>query len=157
MARLHESLETNLPIERAFAFISDFTNAERWDPGVVWSESIGEGPTRIGSRYLLGVRMGGGVAEMEYRITDLVPESRVVLTGSGSNVEAVDDIRFERTAGGTRIDYLAEIKLTGWMRLVAPFIGRAFGAIARNARAGMQETLDALAGELAASSTEAAA
>jgi carbon monoxide dehydrogenase subunit G len=144
MARLHETLETTLPTDRAFAFIADFANAQQWDPGVVWSSAASEEPPAIGSCYQLGVRMGNRVLPMEYRITTLEHDARVVLEGSGSGVQAVDDIRFESTATGTRIDYLADIRLTGMLRLVAPFAGRAFASIAGNARTGMQQTLDRL-------------
>ena len=147
MARLHETLQTTLPIDRAFAFVADFSNAERWDPGVAWSKAVANSTPRVGTEYELGVRLGGRVAPMSYRITLIDPAKRVVLGGRGSNVSAVDDIRFEQTDGGTRIDYTADIELTGWMRLAAPFAGRAFASIARNARDGMQRTLDAMAAQ----------
>jgi carbon monoxide dehydrogenase subunit G len=144
---LHESLETSLPIDRAFAFVADFANSTRWDPGVAWSEAVDDGPPKVGSRYRLGVRMGSRVAPMEYRITEIDADRRVVLAGTGSNVAAIDDIRFSPTQGGTRIEYIADIRLTGWLRLVQPFAGRAFAAIARTARAGMKGKLDAMADE----------
>jgi len=147
MARLHETLQTTLPIDRAFAFVADFSNAERWDPGVAWSKAVANSTPRVGTEYELGVRLGGRVAPMSYRITLIDPAKRVVLGGRGSNVSAVDDIRFEQTDGGTRFDYTADIELTGWMRLAAPFAGRAFASIARNARDGMQRTLDAMAAQ----------
>ncbi len=145
MARLSETLETALSPERAYGFIADFANSATWDPGVAWAESLTDGPARIGSTYRLGVRMGRRVTPMEYRITALEPGRRVVLEGSGSGVDATDDISFAPVATGTRIDYVADIRLRGWLRLAAPFSGRAFAAIARNARSGMLTTLDELA------------
>jgi carbon monoxide dehydrogenase subunit G len=142
MTRLQESIETALPIDDTFAFIADFANAQHWDPGVASSERIDKGPVGPGARYRLGVRMRGNVAPMEYRITTYEPPRRVVLTGEGSNVSAVDDIRFEPTPTGTRIDYTADIRLMGWMRLAAPFAGGAFERIARDALGGMQRALD---------------
>jgi hypothetical protein len=73
------------------------------------------------------------------------PSARVVLVGAGSGVSAVDEIRFERTAGGTRVDYTADIRLGGLMRFVQPFLGRAFANLGRNAVEGMQRELDARA------------
>jgi carbon monoxide dehydrogenase subunit G len=145
MAILNETLDTKLASDEAFTFIADFANSARWDPGVASSEGITDGPVRVGSVYRLGVRMGSRVTPMEYRITTLEPGRRVVLEGKGSNVEATDDIRFTPTATGTRIDYMADIRLRGWLRLVAPFTGGAFAAIARNARTGMLKTLDEMA------------
>jgi carbon monoxide dehydrogenase subunit G len=142
MTRLHETIETSLPIDETFAFIADFANARHWDPGVATSERVDEGPVGLGARYQLGVRMRGNVAPMEYRITTYEPPRRVVLTGEGSNVSAVDEIRFEPGSTGTRIDYTADIRLTGWMRLVTPFAGGALQKIARDALGGMQRALD---------------
>ena len=142
MTILHETIQTALPVEEAFALIADFANAERWDPGVATSERIDPGPVGLGARYLLGVRMRGRVAPMEYRITTFEPSRRVVLTGSGPNISAVDDIRFEPISDGTRIDYTADIHLGGRMRLVEPFAGGAFRKIARDALGGMQRFLD---------------
>jgi carbon monoxide dehydrogenase subunit G len=145
MPVLHERLETNLPLERAFAFIADFANAERWDPGVANSKQVGAGPTGVGSQYDLGIRMRGRMAPMRYEVTAYEPHRRVVLTGAGSGVAAVDDIRFEPTPTGTRIDYIADIRLRGLLALAAPFASGAFRRIARDARDGMQRALDQLA------------
>ncbi len=150
MTRLHETIDTPLAADDAFAFIADFANARHWDPGVATSERLGDGQAGLGARYSLGVRMRGKVAPMEYRITTWEPPRRVVLTGRGSGVSAVDEIRFEPTAAGTRIDYTADIRLGGWMRLVEPFVGGAFRKIATDALGGMQRALDARAAAKAA-------
>ncbi len=142
MTVLHELIETSLGPDEAFAFVADFANASHWDPGVASSERIGDGPVDVGARYRLGVRIGGRVAPMTYEVTHLEPGRRVVLEGSGSGVAAVDDIRFAPSGAGTRIDYTAEIRLRGLMRLATPFAGGAFARIARDARDGMQRALD---------------
>jgi carbon monoxide dehydrogenase subunit G len=142
MTTLRERIETPLPIDEAFAYVADFVNAQEWDPGVATAERLDPGPIGVGSRYSLGVRIGGRVAPMEYRISLFEPSSRVVLTGSGSGVTAVDDIRFERLEDGTRIDYTADSKLGGLLGLIQPLLGRAFANLARNAVGGMQRTLD---------------
>lgn len=146
MTKLHERIQTTLPIGETFAFIADFANASQWDPGVATSERIDAGPVGLGARYRLGVRMAGRVAPMEYRITTFEAPTRVVLTGEGSNVSAVDEIRFEATPAGTTIDYTADIRLGGWMRFIQPFVGGAFEKIAKNALGGMQRALDERAG-----------
>ena len=145
MTRLHERIETTLPIEDAFAFIADFSNSSLWDPGVETSVAVQPGPPAVGARYQLGVRMRGRIAPMEYRVTVFEPTRRVVLSGEGSGVSAVDDIRFERTATGTAIDYTADIRLGGVLRLLQPFLGGSFEKIAKDALGGMQAALDARA------------
>ena len=146
MTRLHEKIETPLATDAAFAFVADFANSSIWDPGTATSERLDPGPVGVGARYRLGVRLGGRVAPMEYRIAVFEPPNRVVLNGEGSGVSATDEIRFETAGNGTRVDYTADIRLGGWMRLIQPLLGRAFSKIARNAAEGMKRELDRLAG-----------
>lgn len=157
MTKLHERIETTLPIEETFAFVADFANASMWDPGVATSEAVVPGPVAVGARYRLGVRMRGRVAPMEYQVTRFEPLRRVVLTGEGSGVSAVDDIHFERTATGTAIDYTAEIRLGGVLRLLQPFLGGAFERVAKDALGGMQVALDERAGQALRAAQEAGA
>jgi carbon monoxide dehydrogenase subunit G len=142
MTTLSERIETTLPLPDAFEFIADFSNAALWDPGVATATRLDTGPVREGTRVRLGVLMRGRVVPMEYVVTTWQPPHRVVLTGSGSGVAAVDDIRFEATPTGTRIDYTADIRLVGLLRVLAAFSGGTFARIARDARDGMQRALD---------------
>ena len=142
MAILRERIETSLGIDDAFAFVADFANSAQWDPGVAYAKRIDDGPLRVGARYRLGIRMGGRVLPMDYEVTVFEALRRVVLAGTGSGVEAKDEIVFEATPAGTRIDYTADIRLRGLMRLVTPFAGGALARIARDARDGMQRALD---------------
>ena len=146
MTRITEHIQTPLAPEAAFAFIADFANAMHWDPGTATSARIDDGPVGVGASYRLGVHLGGRVAPMEYRITVFEPRRRVVLVGEGSGVHAVDEIMFEPAGTGTRIAYTADIRLGGALRLVQPFLGRAFARLGRDAIAGMQRALDARAG-----------
>jgi carbon monoxide dehydrogenase subunit G len=145
VTRLEERIETPLSPEASFAYVADFANAMHWDPGVETSERIDDGPLGVGARYRLGVHLGRRAAPMEYRIAVFEPPRRVVLTGEGSGVSAVDEIRFVAAGTGTRIHYTADIRLGGALRLVQPFLGRAFAKLGRDAVDGMQRTLDARA------------
>ncbi len=153
MTRLHQQIETRLPPDATFAFVADFANSRHWDPGVATSERLDTGPVGLGARYRLGVRIRGRVTPMEYRITTFDAPRQVVLTGEGSGVAATDEIRFEPTATGTRIDYTADIRLGGFLRLAQPFLGGAFARIAHDALDGMQRALDARAAQPAGADT----
>jgi hypothetical protein len=142
MTTLREQIDTRLAIDDAFAFVADFANSMYWDAGVATSERIDDGPVGVGARYRLGIRLRDRVAPMQYRITVYEPNRRVVLVGSGSGVAAVDEIRFTPRGTGTHIDYVADIRLQGLMRLAQPFAGGTFARIARDARDGMQRALD---------------
>ena len=142
MTTLHETIQTQLPVDDTFAFIADFANSAAWDPGTLTSERIGEGPVGVGAAYALTVKMGGNAAPMTYTIETYEPDRRVVLRGEGKNVSARDDIRFQAVpTGGTLVDYTADIQLTGWMRLLQPFLGGSFRKLGDDARTGMTRAL----------------
>ena len=65
-----------------------------------------------------------------------------MLEGAGRGVRAIDEIRFSATADGTRIDYIADIRLVGLLRLVAPLAAGRSRAIGREARLGMERALE---------------
>lgn len=152
MTKLIESLETPLARERAFAYIADWSRQAEWDPNTTSSARIGEGGPDVGARYALEVKMGPKAVPMEYRITELQAPSRIVLIGEGSGVWTEDVITFSESATGTRVDYEAEIKLSGLLGLAQPLLGRAFDGIAKGAVTGMKQKLDALHAQAAAPS-----
>jgi carbon monoxide dehydrogenase subunit G len=145
MPLLHQRVETPLPLDAAFAFLADFSNAAIWDPGTATAQRLDDGPVRVGSRFALGVRMAGSVRPMTYRIVRLEPDRELVLDGRGSGVAATDTLTFEPVPEGTRIDYRADIRLLGWRRLLTPFAGGAFARLGQAAKAGMERTLNAQA------------
>ena len=145
MPVLHETITTRLPLDETFAFVADFANSAAWDPGTATSERADALPPGPGATYNLGVRIGQGVEPMAYRITGWEPPNRVVLHGQGAFVDATDDIRFRAGTDGTIVDYTADIRLTGWRRILEPFAGGAFKRLAANAASGMREALEARA------------
>ena len=145
MTRLHEQVVTSLPRETAFAYVADFSRQAEWDPNTLSARRVDEGPLGIGARFALEVKVGGRSAPMEYRITEYDPPHKVVLIGEGSGVWSSDEITFTAIPDGTRVDYVAEIKLRGILGLAQPFMGRAFAKIARGAADGMRAALEAQA------------
>lgn len=145
MTKLIESVVSPVSQEAAFAYISDWSRQAEWDPNTASAKRIGEGGIEVGARYALEVKMGPRAVPMEYRITELQAPTRLVLIGEGSGVWTEDTITFSEQDGGTRVDYEAEIKLSGLLGLAQPLLGRAFDGIAKGAVAGMKRELDAIA------------
>ena len=145
MTRIQERISADLPVEDAFDYIADFTTNAQWDPNTTAARRLDEGPIGVGAHYEVHVRLGGRTAPMTYRITEYDRPNRVVLVGEGSGVSSVDDIRFERSADGTTVDYAADIQLGGFLRLVQPFLGNRFERLGKDAAAGMTRELQRLA------------
>lgn len=159
MTKLVEHIETPLAREAAFRYVADFSRQAEWDPNTVSSRRLDDGELGVGSRFALEVRMGRRSVPMEYRITDWQPPSRVVLVGEGSGIRAEDSITFTGSGTGTRIEYVADIRLGGLLGMIQPLLGRAFAGIARGAVTGMKRELDRLAasGDAAAGASKPSA
>ena len=145
MTTLVEHVTTPLAREAAFAYVADFSRQAEWDPNTVSSKRIDDGELGVGARFALDVKMGTRTTSMEYRITEYQAPSVVVLVGEGSGVWSQDRITFSEAPEGTRVDYVAEIKLSGLLGVIQPLLGRAFAGIAKGAVNGMKRELDALA------------
>lgn len=145
MTRIHERIETDLAVDQAFDYIADFDHADEWDPNTTEASRLGTEPPGLGVRFALEVRMGRRTAPMGYRITEYDRPRRVVLVGEGSGVMTVDDIRFERIGERTVVDYTADIRLRGLLRLAQPFLGATVRAIGQQAAEGMNRELARLA------------
>jgi hypothetical protein len=61
MATYRAELDTILSPERAFAYLSEFSNVREWDPGVVDARAEGEG------RYRVTIAMLGRHSDLVYR------------------------------------------------------------------------------------------
>ena len=115
MTRMHERIETPLPIDAAFDYVADFANSRHWDPGTsrrpagstTGRSAVGAALSTSGS--------GWAAASCRWSTGSRTSTVRDGLYSSapGSNVEAVDDIRFEPSGDGTHIDYTADIRLGG--------------------------------------------
>ena len=142
MPVLRKELVVDRPIWVVWAFISDFANSQVWDPGVASARKDTEGDVRVGTRYYLQVLFNGKQMPMTYEVTAYDPPNRVELRGDGAPITAIDDIRFTATPeGGTRIDYVADIRLKGVLKIAAPLLGGKFAATGRAAIEGMRAAL----------------
>ncbi len=113
MTTLKEQVQTPLSRDAAFAYVADFARQAEWDPNTVSSRRIDDGELGVGARFALEVRMGRRSSVMEYRITEYAPPGRVVLIGEGSGIWTQDTITFTEVEHGTRVDYVADIRLGG--------------------------------------------
>lgn len=142
MTTLIEVIEVDRPIDQAFAFVSDFSNAERWDPGVKESRKESRGAVGVGSTFRLAVTFRGSTLPMTYRIVEFEPPRRVVLRGEGSTVGAVDEIQLEGRGQRTRITYRADLRMRGLLALAEPFLRGSFDRMGKRAVAGLKHALD---------------
>jgi carbon monoxide dehydrogenase subunit G len=125
-----------------FAYLSDFSSTQEWDPGVTEAERLGDAPVREGTEFRLLASFLGRQTPLTYRIVEYDPPSAVTFRGESSTVVSLDRITFEPSDGGTRITYDADLALKGPFKLADPLLGVAFKRVGARALAGLRRTLE---------------
>ena len=142
MSVLREIVDVSQEPEVVFDEVADFSNSAQWDPGVVAAKRVSDGesaPNGVGAVYRLTVTFRGRASEMTYRTVVYRRPDRVVLEGVGPRITATDTIEFARVdGGGTRITYVADLRLTGLAKVAEPFLARSFDEMGTRALAGMK-------------------
>ena len=143
MAHYNASLDTPRPPDEMFAYLSDFSSTQEWDPGVIEAERFGDAPVREGTEFRLLASFLGRKIPLTYRIVEYDPPSAVTFRGESSTVVSLDRITFEPSEMGTLITYDADLALKGLFKLASPLLGVAFRRVGARALAGLRKTLGA--------------
>lgn len=139
--RLQEQRTVDTAQAEAFAYGADFSNIGDWDPGVVASTKITEGPVGVGTRYELEVKFGSGTIPMVYEISTYEPPTRVILVGTSTKLHAVDEIRFTGDGTATRIDYTADLTFLSFFKYLVPLMRPALRKVGARALDGLAKAL----------------
>jgi carbon monoxide dehydrogenase subunit G len=142
MPTFEQTIEVAAPPERAFGYVADFTTIVDWDPGIVQSRRVNNGPPGVGATYDVVALFRGGRVPFRYAVTEFEDARRLVFRGEGAKARSVDEILFEPAGAGSRITYRAELTMKGLHRLAAPFFGPTFAGMGRKALAGLKTQLD---------------
>lgn len=106
-----------------YAYLSDFTTSEQWDPGTVETTLV-EGDGGVGSRYHNRSVFRGNETELTYVTMELQPDRLVVMRGENKSVIAQDtmSIRPGKDGRGTELVYEADFTFKGLAKLATPFL-----------------------------------
>lgn len=141
MAYCRITTEVPRPIDEVFAYLADFSNAAKWDPGVVSGRKISKGPVMPGTEFEIVSRFLGADIKLRYRATQVDPPNRVVFEGEADTLRLVDTITLEKSRKGTRITYDATLALKGIFYLADLPLHLLFQRIGRNAIRGLEQAL----------------
>ncbi len=155
MAHYRTSFVTTTPIDAAFAYLSRFSSAVEWDPGVVESNDLTPEPIGRGSKFEIISSFLGRRVPLTYEIIDYNEPALVRLRAENASVRSTDTITFEAdTPGTTKVTYDAELAALGAARLLSPLLTLAFGKIGDRAAEGLRTAVDGLSGPTNTSTTD---
>ncbi len=138
--QIQRSVETSAAPAAVFAYLSDFTTTNEWDPGTVRT-TLASGDGGPGTTYHNVSSFGGRETELTYEVVERVPDTRFALRGTKKTVVAHDTMELQPHGSGTRVTYTADFEFKGLAKLVVPFLGPAFKKLGDEAEVGLREAL----------------
>jgi uncharacterized protein YndB with AHSA1/START domain len=143
MTTIERTITVAKPLDRVFAYLSDFTTTTEWDPGTVRTVRV-DGDGGVGTQYKNTSKFAGRETELVYVVERLVPNEVISLRGENKSVVAHDTMTFTERGASTEVLYVAEFDFKGVAKYVAPLLGPAFKKLGDDAEKGMTEALGRL-------------
>ncbi|MEO6144510.1 MAG: SRPBCC family protein [Dermatophilaceae bacterium] len=138
--RVRRIVTVEKPMDRVFAYLSDFTTTTEWDPGtVITVRTSGDGG--FGTEYLNTSTFAGRQTQLTYVVEDLVPNLHIALRGENKTLIAHDTMTFRAAGNGTEVTYTADFTFKGMTRFLAPLLKPAFKRLGDQAETGMAKAL----------------
>jgi dehydrogenase/reductase SDR family protein 12 len=141
MTVLIESLDVRRSVAEVFAYVSDFTTTQEWDPAVLRSRQLTQGPVAVGTCFEVICSLPVGSIALIYEVTAFQHNELFEQHGRSRLFEIHDSICFEPTAVGTRINYKSEIIFTPWLRPLAACSKKALEKMGRESMQGLGAAL----------------
>jgi carbon monoxide dehydrogenase subunit G len=141
--KLQRTVETKAAPAVVFAYLSDFTHTNEWDPGTVHTE-LTSGDGGVGTKYHNVSKFMGRETELTYEVVQHQPDYRFALRGENSSVIANDTMEISRSGAGSTVTYTADFEFKGIGKLVAPLLKPALKKLGDEAETGLRDALGKL-------------
>jgi uncharacterized protein YndB with AHSA1/START domain len=137
------TVETAAAPAAVFAYLSDFTTTNQWDPGTVRTTLV-SGDGGVGTTYHNVSKFAGRETELTYVVTAHHPDTSFALRGENKTVIAHDSMEITAVPSGTRLTYTADFEFKGIVKYVVPLLAPAFKKLGDEAEQGLREALATL-------------
>jgi uncharacterized protein YndB with AHSA1/START domain len=144
--KVERVVTVDVPRQRAFDYLADFTTTTEWDPGTVTTVRL-DGDGGVGTTYRNTSKFLGRETSLTYAVEELVTGERLRLRGENKTVVSVDTMTFRTTTKGTEVTYSAEFTFKGFSRWLAPLLQPALNRLGDHAESGLRTALTRLGQE----------
>jgi uncharacterized membrane protein len=140
VAKIHESLDIDAPVERVWAVVAeDVPNAPKWTSNLERSEKLDDGPPRKGTRYRYHLTLPGGHKERIEVEQDVYnkPKKCAGRFIKGPVKGTWSYTYSQKKDGSTRLTYEMDYELAGLLRFAGGLLGPQYAA-------GIRKTMESL-------------
>jgi dehydrogenase/reductase SDR family member 12 len=135
---LDETIEVSRPLHEVFAYVSEFSRIEEWDPGVARGHKLTPGAPAVGSQYQIDMKAG---FSLHYTIVEFEPDRRMSMTVDSRVFTAREEILFSVAENGTQVRYIANFNFPLPLALVNQLYPAAMERVGKSTMDGLTEAL----------------
>ena len=136
---LDESIAVQRPLHEVFAYISEFSRIEQWDPGVARAHKLTSGAPAVGSEYRIDMKAG---FSLYYKIIEMEPDKRMLMEVESSLFTAREEILFAATASKTTVRYIANFNFLRALAAANLIYPAAMDRVGKSTMEGMKKALE---------------
>jgi NAD(P)-dependent dehydrogenase (short-subunit alcohol dehydrogenase family) len=136
---LDETIEVRRPLHEVFAYVSEFSRIEEWDPAVARGIKRTPGAPGVGSEYQIDMNAG---FSLQYRVIEFEENSRMLMSVDSRFFTAREEIRFEQAGETTRVRYIARFDFPGPLAALNRICPAVMDRVGKSAMAGLKEALE---------------
>ena len=139
LIQLDESIEVQRPLHEVFAYVSEFSRIEEWDPAVARGVRLTDGALGVGSQFRVDMKAGFSLL---YTVVEWEPDRRLLMTVDSRPFSAREEIVFKKIAEGTRVRYVATFDFVAPLARLAKTCPGVMDRVGKSAMAGMKKALE---------------
>ncbi len=136
---LDESIEVQRTVHEVFAYVSEFSRIEEWDPAVARAEKLTPGKPRVGTEFRIDMRVG---FSLHYEIIEIEDDARMLMAVTSKWFTACEEILFEKSQAGTRVRYIATFDFPALFATFNRLFPGVMDRVGKSAMAGLKEALE---------------
>ena len=124
MSKVSGEILIERPVEEVFDYVADQCNEPIYNPRMLQSEKITDGPIAVGTRFCATARSGRRAVEMLIEVTEFQRPRRFGSRTTMPSFNVDGGLTFEPAAGATRMIWSWEVRPSGRLRLLGPVMAR---------------------------------
>ena len=139
VVRLDETIDLDRPVQEVFAYVSDFSRVQEWDPAVSHAEKLTSGPPGVGTEYRVDMNAGFSI---HYTVDEFVDNEHMLMTASSRLFTAREEIFFDPASPGTTLRYVADFHFPTVFRTFHQLFPGVMDRVGKSAMEGLKRALE---------------
>ncbi|MCB1701971.1 MAG: SDR family NAD(P)-dependent oxidoreductase [Pseudomonadales bacterium] len=135
---LDETIVVQRPLHEVFAYVSEFSRIQEWDPGVASGHKLTPGAPAVGSKFRIDMKAG---FSLYYTLIELEQDKRMLMTVDSRVFTAREEILFGESEAGTTVRYIANFDFPAPLAAANRLYPSAMDRVGKSTMLGLKEAL----------------